>query len=184
MKKSFFNGRCFCGVFLTVVCSLLTSGETLSGSPLNSGDDPQLTVKLSAGVALPQTLPGGTAMTFSVDYRITKATIQKGNKYGWVFKPSKGQPFVKPVKLSTKGTLQAIVPQLKPNQRPFKCYLVEVTPNPHNGCRKFKQRFGQDAFRFVQAKPTRDRNLRGIYWKVVEPGEARVGALIQVLSRA
>ena len=61
--------------------------------------------------------------------------------------------------------------------------LVEVTPKPHNGCRKFEARFGQDALRFVQAKPTRHENRRGIYWKVVEPGEARVGAKIQVVSR-
>ena len=61
--------------------------------------------------------------------------------------------------------------------------VVEVTPKPHNGCRKFQGRFGADAFRFVQAKPTRDQNLRGIYWKVVEAGEVYVGAEIRVLSR-
>jgi MOSC domain-containing protein YiiM len=61
--------------------------------------------------------------------------------------------------------------------------LVEVTPKPHNGCLKFKGRFGEDALRFVQAKPTREQNLRGIYWKVVEAGEASVGAPIQVLAR-
>ena len=62
--------------------------------------------------------------------------------------------------------------------------LVEVTPKPHNGCRKFRARFGPDALRFVQAPPTRDQNLRGIYWRVVEPGEAGVGDRIEVLSRA
>lgn len=61
--------------------------------------------------------------------------------------------------------------------------VVEVTPKPHNGCRKFKGRFGGDALRFVQDKPTRDQNLRGIYWRVAEPGELRVGDPIQVLSR-
>jgi hypothetical protein len=61
--------------------------------------------------------------------------------------------------------------------------VVEVTPKPHNGCRKFQGRFGQDAFRFVQAPPTRDQNLRGIYWRVVEPGEAGVGDEIRVLAR-
>ena len=61
--------------------------------------------------------------------------------------------------------------------------LVAVTPKPHNGCIKFKGRFGEDALRFVQAPLTRDQNLRGIYWKVVEPGVARVGDPIQVLSR-
>jgi hypothetical protein len=61
--------------------------------------------------------------------------------------------------------------------------LVEVTPKPHNGCRKFRGRFGDAALRFVQAPPTRHRNLRGIYWKVVEPGDARVGDAIEVLRR-
>lgn len=61
--------------------------------------------------------------------------------------------------------------------------LVEVTPEPHDGCLKFKQRFGQDALRFVQAKATRDQNRRGIYWKVIEPGEISVGAAIRVISR-
>lgn len=61
--------------------------------------------------------------------------------------------------------------------------VVEVTPKPHNGCAKFKGRFGLDALHFVQAKPTRAQNLRGIYWKVVEPGEVRVGDSIEVVSR-
>ena len=61
--------------------------------------------------------------------------------------------------------------------------VVEVTPMPHDGCAKFKGRFGQDALIFVNAKPTRHLNLRGIYWKVVAPGDVSVGAEIRVLSR-
>jgi hypothetical protein len=61
--------------------------------------------------------------------------------------------------------------------------VVVVTPKPHNGCLKFKGRFGQDALRFVQAPATRDQNRRGIYWKVVEAGEVAVGDPIRVLSR-
>lgn len=62
--------------------------------------------------------------------------------------------------------------------------LVEVTPLPHNGCQKFACRFGNDALLFVQAPATRHHNLRGIHWRVIEPGEVTVGAPIQVLSRA
>jgi MOSC domain-containing protein YiiM len=61
--------------------------------------------------------------------------------------------------------------------------LVEVTPKPHNGCLKFRQRFGADALVFVQAPPTRPRNLRGVYCKVVEAGTITVGDRIEVLSR-
>ncbi len=60
--------------------------------------------------------------------------------------------------------------------------VVEVTPLPHNGCRKFHARFGQDALVFVNARATRELNLRGIYWRVVEPGMVSVGAPIRVLS--
>ena len=61
--------------------------------------------------------------------------------------------------------------------------VVEMSPKPHNGCAKFQNRFGQDAVRFVQAPATRAQNLRGVYWRVVEPGEVSAGAPIQVLSR-
>ncbi len=61
--------------------------------------------------------------------------------------------------------------------------VVEVTPMPHNGCSKFSKRFGPDALRFVNDKPTRHLNLRGIYWKVVEPGDVWVDCEIRVLSR-
>lgn len=61
--------------------------------------------------------------------------------------------------------------------------VVEVTPLPHDGCRKFDARFGGEALRFVNAQPTRHLNLRGIYWRVIEAGEIEVGSRVQVLSR-
>lgn len=61
--------------------------------------------------------------------------------------------------------------------------LVEVTPKPHNGCLKFRARFGADALRFVQSPATRDRNFRGIYWKVIEAGDVAAGDPIEVASR-
>jgi MOSC domain-containing protein YiiM len=61
--------------------------------------------------------------------------------------------------------------------------LVEMTPEPHDGCLKFRGRFGQDALRFVQARATRSQNLRGVYWRVVEAGLAAVGDPVRVISR-
>lgn len=58
-----------------------------------------------------------------------------------------------------------------------------MTPEPHDGCLEFKRRFGQDALRLVQARATRNRNLRGVYWRVVEAGPVEVGSAIEVLSR-
>ncbi len=62
--------------------------------------------------------------------------------------------------------------------------LLEVTPFPHNGCKKFQARFGSDALRFVSMKELRHRNLRGIYMRVVQPGDVRNGDSVEVLARA
>jgi hypothetical protein len=61
--------------------------------------------------------------------------------------------------------------------------LVEMTAEPHNGCRKFQQRFGADALRFVAAKESREQNRRGVYWRIVEGGAARVGDAVEVVAR-
>lgn len=61
--------------------------------------------------------------------------------------------------------------------------ILEVTPEPHNGCSKFQSRFGKDALRFVSAKATRFRNMRGIYMRVAQPGRVTLGDVVTVLSR-
>ncbi len=61
---------------------------------------------------------------------------------------------------------------------------LEVTPKPHNGCKKFHARFGPDALRFVSKPDLRHRNLRGIYMRVVQPGEAAPGDPVEVIARA
>ena len=60
---------------------------------------------------------------------------------------------------------------------------LEVTPMPHNGCRKFRARFGLDAVELVSDPQLRHRNLRGIYMRVVVPGEVAVGDSVAVISR-
>jgi MOSC domain-containing protein YiiM len=61
--------------------------------------------------------------------------------------------------------------------------LLEVTPKPHNGCKKFLSRFGEEALRFVGKPETRHRNFRGIYVRVIEDGDAGPGDLVEVLER-
>jgi MOSC domain-containing protein YiiM len=61
--------------------------------------------------------------------------------------------------------------------------LLEVTPRPHDGCRKFAARFGHDALRFVSGRELRPRNLRGIYMRVVAAGEVAVRDVVEVVSR-
>jgi len=62
--------------------------------------------------------------------------------------------------------------------------LLEVTPMPHNGCRKFQARFGPDALRCVASQALRQRRLRGLYLRVVTAGELGRGDPVEVVERA
>jgi MOSC domain-containing protein YiiM len=62
--------------------------------------------------------------------------------------------------------------------------LLEVTPKPHNGCIKFRQRFGSDALRLTADPRFRDLRLRGIHVRVARGGEIAVGQPLEVVSRA
>jgi len=53
--------------------------------------------------------------------------------------------------------------------------LIQVTAQPHTGCKKFAERFGVDAVKFVNSPMGKKLNLRGINAKVVQPGAIRVG---------
>jgi len=53
--------------------------------------------------------------------------------------------------------------------------VIEVTDEPHTGCKKFAERFGVDALQFVNSAVGRELRLRGINVKVVQPGVIRVG---------
>lgn len=57
--------------------------------------------------------------------------------------------------------------------------VVEVTAHPHNGCDKFRDRFGMDAVRFANSPVGRRHHLRGIHVRVVEEGVVRVGDPIE-----
>jgi hypothetical protein len=61
--------------------------------------------------------------------------------------------------------------------------LLEVTPQPHNGCQKFRARFGSEALRFVSRADLRHRNFRGIYVRVVADGDVSVNDPVEVVHR-
>lgn len=53
--------------------------------------------------------------------------------------------------------------------------VLEVTPPPHTGCKKFVSRFGVDAMKFVNSPLGRELCLRGINARVAQAGSIRVG---------
>ena len=61
--------------------------------------------------------------------------------------------------------------------------LLEVTPQAHNGCKKWVQRFGLDAMQLNLAPAYRHLHLRGIYLQVIEAGPVSVGDPVVVVTR-
>ena len=59
--------------------------------------------------------------------------------------------------------------------------VIEVTPPPHTGCKKFVSRFGLDAMKFVNSAVGRELHLRGINAKVIQPGRIRMGDVAKKL---
>ncbi len=59
--------------------------------------------------------------------------------------------------------------------------VIEVTPQPHTGCKKFVARFGLEAMKFVNSATGKQLHLRGINAKVVKGGVIRVGEVARKL---
>ena len=59
--------------------------------------------------------------------------------------------------------------------------VIEVTDQPHTGCKKFAARFGLDALKFVNSEVGKALHLRGINAKVVRPGIICAGDVVSVL---
>ena len=57
--------------------------------------------------------------------------------------------------------------------------IIEVTPLPHTGCKKFVSRFGLEAMKFVNSELGRELHLRGINARVIRGGIVREGDLVK-----
>ena len=60
--------------------------------------------------------------------------------------------------------------------------VIEVTAQPHTGCKKFMARFGLDALKFVNSPTGKKLHLRGINARVIRPGTVQVGDVVKKLG--
>lgn len=59
--------------------------------------------------------------------------------------------------------------------------VLEVTDQPHTGCKKFKARFGLDALKLISSPIGKQLHLRGINAKVVQAGAIQAGDTVRKL---
>jgi hypothetical protein len=57
--------------------------------------------------------------------------------------------------------------------------ILEVTPVPHSGCKKFTARFGLEAMKFVNSPLRKELHLRGINAKVIQAGVIQTGDTVR-----
>lgn len=57
--------------------------------------------------------------------------------------------------------------------------ILEISEAPHTGCKKFMDRFGRDAVKFVNSPEGKKLRLRGLNARVVQSGLIRVGQTVR-----
>ena len=62
--------------------------------------------------------------------------------------------------------------------------ILEVSAEPHTGCKKFSARFGVDAMKFVNSPEGKRLHLRGINAKVIRGGIIHVGDVVKKIDDA
>jgi len=96
------------------------------GAAPSGGTPQQFIVRLSAGVALPQSLPTGTAMGMSVDYVLQGALPTSAVATVWVIESAQGASVEVPVRLNAQGNLMTFVTDMRPEHGPFRSYLAAM----------------------------------------------------------
>ena len=56
--------------------------------------------------------------------------------------------------------------------------VLEITEEPHNGCKKFVERFGMYAMLFVNSEIGKKMHLRGVNARVIQAGNITVGDIV------
>lgn len=60
--------------------------------------------------------------------------------------------------------------------------VLEITAQPHTGCKKFVERFGLEALKWVSTPEGKLLRLRGVNAKVLRPGVIRPGDKVQKIK--
>ncbi len=84
-------------------------------------------IQLSAGAALPQTLPQGTTMTFSAEYQFHGGGPKSGVRYVLVIRDRRSRAIKAEIRsLKSRGQLPALFTrQFRPEDAPFQGFIEQ-----------------------------------------------------------
>ncbi len=101
-----------------------TNAAPAPSQPQRSAD---LSIHLTMGIALAQTLTTGTEMGFSVNYQVQRGWPKPTTDYFWVIERANGAPFRTPVRLRRGGgdSLMIFVPW-RQSDGPFASHLEDA----------------------------------------------------------
>ena len=86
-------------------------------------------IQLSAGVALPQTGPDGTLMSFSVDYEFVEGE-PSSEGYVWVIERAHGSACEATGQVVEAGQPSILIPGWRPEDGPFQTHIEDRKGNP------------------------------------------------------
>jgi hypothetical protein len=102
--------------------------QNTSPTPASGSLPAKPTVQLSAGVAVPQSLPGGTQIGVSVDYRVS-GTLHPSARYALVVESGAGELALEVRLAAEGGTLQSFLPlAVRPEHQPFRARVEMLLP--------------------------------------------------------
>ena len=105
------------------------ASSTIPGvSKPQTATEGQQAIRVSTGVALPQTGPDGTLMSFSVDYEFTQGE-PGSSAYIWVIERAHGGPARQPVQLARQGNLPILIQGWHPEDGPFQTHIEDRSGN-------------------------------------------------------
>ena len=61
--------------------------------------------------------------------------------------------------------------------------VIEVSDQPHTGCKKFASRYGLEVKNYLDSSQGKRLNLRGVYATVLHAGKVKVGDMLKKIER-
>jgi hypothetical protein len=125
-----------CGPAAPPAAESPTASAPADGAPSNpttsstTSEHRGFPLSVSAGVALPQSLPEGTTVMVSVDYNFTDGGAPGATPALCRITPTTGEAVEYEVELLVRGTWQAALLSMKPEQGPFRAQFFEPEGDP------------------------------------------------------